>query len=375
MDSTIGAQNNQLVARSNPPSAASVNEEVHSILDRAKVFVLDPDFILVFTVAILTDAMDILLHPTGAGLFVTIPIDIAVFFLMMAWGLFRGQRVENAKEEAHTLLEQYINAAEGKAVKRTRRLRYASRAVRTRFFARVLRRVGLAAVVSFIPFLGMIPWWTILVILALRERITLSAQTGQPQTAPRIRIPAPEGWTQRLSGLATPPSRALRPGRESDRLSSREERRLETGQTAAQPKISPTAARLASRTTEETPTVTPSTGSVSQPQAPPLAGGTERPNGLPTPPTSGPRPPEQTGAQITPSLPVTEQQQAAAQGGTSAPKGLVKRLISRVTPSAPSPRQPKPDQQDEQTPLKSEETPSVTPSGGSTSPPQASPLA
>jgi len=176
-DSAIAIQNNQVVVRPAPPLPESVNREVHHVLDSAKVFFLDPDFILLFTIAVLTDALDILLHPTGAGLFITIPIDIAVFFLMMVWGLFRGQRVENAKEEARTLLEQYINAAQSKSVKRARRLRLASRIIRTkvgtRIFIRVLIRVSLAAVVSFIPFLGMIPWWTILIILALREKITL----------------------------------------------------------------------------------------------------------------------------------------------------------------------------------------------------------
>jgi len=177
MDSAVAVQNDQVVVRPTPPPPESVNRKIDETLDSAKVFFLDPDFIFLFMIAVVTDAMDIFLHPTGFGLAITIPIDILVFFIMLAWSFARGTRVENAKEEARALLEQYIDAAEGKAVKRAKRLRLATRIARTkrgkRILIRVLRRVGLAAVASLVPFLGMIPWWTILMILALRERVTL----------------------------------------------------------------------------------------------------------------------------------------------------------------------------------------------------------
>jgi len=161
----------------------TIRRAVEEMLERARIQILDPDFISIFFIAVMVDALDII-NLTGVGKILTILIDMFIAIIMFGWQAWRTQKAENAKYEAEMLLETYTQDVRGR--KRVSAIRSISRsALRAkklggntgrlgRVVMRTLGRVGLFAIAEIIPFLGLIPWWTILVILAFRQKIKLN---------------------------------------------------------------------------------------------------------------------------------------------------------------------------------------------------------
>lgn len=173
--------------RDTPAHRNALRRWISDKLEGAKVRVFDADFIFIFTLAIHTDALDII-NLTGVGKILTIVIDIILFFLMLLWRIWRSNMIENAKEEANQALEAYVEGTGGRkrigatraiaksaakgGIRRSTRVA-ARRGVLGKAAMGSLRKVGLAAVAEIIPFLGLIPWWTILVLLSLKEKVEL----------------------------------------------------------------------------------------------------------------------------------------------------------------------------------------------------------
>jgi hypothetical protein len=154
-------------------SSGTIQGYVQNILDKAGVNALDADFILLFLFAMIMDALDIL-HITLVGIIITTILDALLFCIMFVWDYIRGKRIENAKQEAEDLLNEYTKQQGGAAGRAARITRFTVRTgVTRRLLIRTLRRVGLVAIAEFIPFLGMMPWWTILMLLALRRKAEL----------------------------------------------------------------------------------------------------------------------------------------------------------------------------------------------------------
>jgi len=255
-------------------------------VEAEQVSPLDPDFLAVsLPLAIALDILGILsalLYFTVIVPIIATIVSILVGTFVTLWMWWRTKRIENAIQRAKEILEQTAASGGSKAKTAVRTARYAY--IGRKFLAKALLRVGLAGIAKLLPFLGFIPFWTIFVLLTVRETKKL-ADGFSAEEPPKSR---PD--QQRLSSLATPPPRSSRPETETEDLSEDEEG-LETGQTAYAQNEYPLPPDLQPETEEEAPgAATPPTDDLaSQSEVPLSQDEPSRPSDLVKPPPAGPR--------------------------------------------------------------------------------------
>ncbi len=137
---------------------ASANERVNP---------LDPDFLLMTLFAMLVDGLDFIKEPLiplfGISKAVGIAFDIFTFVIIGFWIYKRtGQIVKSKRQKAEAMQKQIGQ--------RTAQMQKQLAKVAKRPIRRTILRVGIAFLGELVPFVGMIPFWTITVVGMLREK-------------------------------------------------------------------------------------------------------------------------------------------------------------------------------------------------------------
>lgn len=144
-----------------------ITRQIEEAGEREGVHPLDPDF-LVFALpfAIIVDILDIILEFTS---FIVIPkiigilFDIFTFIVIGGWIYWRTSRIAKSKAEIKKTLQKSISKV---GVRLERQLARAARAP----LRRVLIRCGIFLLAEITLLIGLIPFWTIAVLLTLREK-------------------------------------------------------------------------------------------------------------------------------------------------------------------------------------------------------------
>ena len=137
--------------------------------ERSRVHPMDPDFLLLaFPLALLLDLLSYVFMGLDAGIVAAV-INIVLGGLLVLWMVLRGMRLDQAKQP----YKQAVKTARmGKAGLQPRRAaaQQMARAGGRRVSSKLLRRALIMYVGNSIPILNFIPFWTIGVILTLREK-------------------------------------------------------------------------------------------------------------------------------------------------------------------------------------------------------------
>ncbi|OQX00988.1 hypothetical protein BWK69_00250 [Candidatus Parcubacteria bacterium A4] len=134
-------------------------KKANRTVEEAKINPTDPDFTLMFAVAITTDICT--LFPIIGSL-----VSLIVGIFIMVWMYGRHKKITDAKEEAEKILKE-LESGGSKSKKALRGLRYAK--MRQKSLTKFLIKRGCVYIASLVPILNMIPFWTILLILTIRE--------------------------------------------------------------------------------------------------------------------------------------------------------------------------------------------------------------
>ena len=145
-----------------------VEQSIEDAGEKARVSPLDPDFLLfALPFAILVDAVDIILELTSV---LVIPkligwaIDAFVFVVIGGWIFYRTGKIIKSRQKQQEVLQKKMGQ---QAAKMQRQL--VKGAVKGPL-RKTLTRAGVTLLGELIPFVGLIPFWTISVILTLKEK-------------------------------------------------------------------------------------------------------------------------------------------------------------------------------------------------------------
>lgn len=142
-------------------------------LEMSRVHFLDPDF-LVFAMpfAVLIDLVDIILELTS---FVVIPkllgmvADVVTFAIIGGWMYWRTGRMADAKKQQQEQMGKKLAEKASQLSKKAKK-QVAQKVVAKQASKKVFARMGLVLIGELIPFVGLIPFWTISVISTLRKK-------------------------------------------------------------------------------------------------------------------------------------------------------------------------------------------------------------
>ena len=138
--------------------------------EKARVSPFDPDFLcFALPFAIVFDALDIILELTS---FIAVPkligiaFDVFVFFVLCypGWIYWRTGKIVKSREEQKQALQKKM------AEKSTKLQQQLARRVTKSALRRTLVRGSIVLLGELIPFVGLIPFWTIAVISTLKEK-------------------------------------------------------------------------------------------------------------------------------------------------------------------------------------------------------------
>ena len=137
-------------------------------VERSRVHPLDPDF-LVFAVpfALFMDGLDIILEITGILIIpkmLGIILDVFTFAVISWWMYKRVKRIAQTKDQMKQGAVQKLQMAQKQLQQQA--LKAAERGP----LKKVLFRGALTLLGELIPFVGIIPFWTITVFSTLREK-------------------------------------------------------------------------------------------------------------------------------------------------------------------------------------------------------------
>lgn len=132
-----------------------------------RVSPLDPDFLLITFFAIALDGLDIVteifsiaLYPKAVG----IVLDVFTFFIIGGWIYARTKKIAQSKKQQ---VESITKQLEGRVSQMQKQL---AKSAAKNPATKTLLREGITLLGEIIPFLGLLPFWTISVILVLREK-------------------------------------------------------------------------------------------------------------------------------------------------------------------------------------------------------------
>ncbi|PIQ91997.1 MAG: hypothetical protein COV69_04020 [Parcubacteria group bacterium CG11_big_fil_rev_8_21_14_0_20_39_14] len=134
------------------------------------VSALDPDFLFMVIFAMFFDAIDIALEiisiaGMGAPKFITIGIDAFLWFAIGGWVYWRTNKIIKNKQQQMQVLQKKLGRATAQMQKQLAK-------AGKKPFLRIALRTGLAFLgeIADIVALGIFPFWTITVVLTLREK-------------------------------------------------------------------------------------------------------------------------------------------------------------------------------------------------------------
>jgi hypothetical protein len=127
--------------------------------------ILDPRFILAFVLGIILDALSYILMGVDAGIIAAV-VNIVLGWIMVLLMVWMGKD----KDEANQMRQQSVdNARLGKKGLAQRR-QMTSSMVGKRASKRILKRGIIMWIGSSIPIVNFIPFWTVGLVMMLREK-------------------------------------------------------------------------------------------------------------------------------------------------------------------------------------------------------------
>ena len=145
-----------------------LKEEEIPVIPLDRVSPLDPDFLLfALPFAILVDAIDIILELTSIFVLpkaIGIAMDIITFTIIGGWIYWRIGRISKSREEQKRAFQKQL------AQKSTQMQQQLAKGITKGPLRKTFIRVGATLLGELIPFVGLLPFWTISVILTLREK-------------------------------------------------------------------------------------------------------------------------------------------------------------------------------------------------------------
>jgi len=150
-------------------SEKEISQNVAAAGAKERVGLLDPDFLLILTFAIIVDGIDVIIillalldAYTITGVISTV-FDLFNLVIIGSWMYIRTNRIAESKnKQVATLRKTAGKRIAGMQKQLARGIKSPTR--------RVLTRAGITFLGEFIVFVGLIPFWTIAVILTLREK-------------------------------------------------------------------------------------------------------------------------------------------------------------------------------------------------------------
>jgi len=145
-----------------------IAERVDDAGEKARVGPFDPDFLcFALPFAIIVDAIDIVLELTSIIVIpklLGIAMDAFTFAIIGGWIYWRTNRIIKSREEQKMALEKQM-------VQKTAQMQQQlAKGVAKSPFRKTLTKMGSTLIGELIPFVGLVPFWTISVILTLREK-------------------------------------------------------------------------------------------------------------------------------------------------------------------------------------------------------------
>ena len=146
----------------------SAEQSIEDAGEKARVSPFDPDF-LIFALpfAIIVDAIDIVLELTSILVIpkvLGIAMDAFTFVVIGGWIYFRTNKIIKSREEQKKALQKQMTQKAGKMQQQL--IKGAVKGP----LRKTLVRTGVTLLGELIPFVGLVPFWTISVILTLREK-------------------------------------------------------------------------------------------------------------------------------------------------------------------------------------------------------------
>jgi len=146
----------------------SAEQSTENAGEKARVSPLDPDFIcFALPFAIIVDAIDIILELTSIFVLpkaIGIAMDIITFTIIGGWIYWRIGRISKSREEQKRAFQKQL------AQKSTQMQQQLAKGITKGPLRKTFIRVGATLLGELIPFVGLLPFWTISVILTLREK-------------------------------------------------------------------------------------------------------------------------------------------------------------------------------------------------------------
>ena len=155
-------------------------EEIEMAGSGERVAPLDPDFILILFYAILGDAIGAVIIILGILDFYTVTtlvnilVNIFFFVPISIWLYWRTNRIAQSKKTKIEELQKRTRQLAKTAPRIAQQLEKATARIGARVATRLLLKVAIRGLAAFAgsvtPFIGLIPFWSITVLLTLREK-------------------------------------------------------------------------------------------------------------------------------------------------------------------------------------------------------------
>ncbi len=175
------------------PNEKEIESQIEEAGAKERVGPMDPDFLIILFFAVIVDAIDIVLELTS---FLVIPkligivIDAIVFLIIGGWMYWRTKKISESKKAALSGITKSLQS-QVKKLERLRKIGKVDQKVFDRYVRRYTKQMGkmgtslakaarspfgrtiikssLACLGEIIVIIGLIPFWTISVVLMLRE--------------------------------------------------------------------------------------------------------------------------------------------------------------------------------------------------------------
>lgn len=135
-------------------------------VNKSKVGPLDSDFLIVLFLALIFDALDIVLELTGVFVIpklIGVVFDVLTLALIGGWIHWRTSRIIKTREQQKQALQKQITQKVGQMQQQL------AKGAAKGPMKKTLLRAGIALLGELLPFVGLVPFWTISVIMTLRE--------------------------------------------------------------------------------------------------------------------------------------------------------------------------------------------------------------
>ena len=155
-------------------SEGQIMERIDDAGEKARVGPLDPDFLLILLlVAIPFDIVFavleiVALFTAELPKLISIPLNIIPFIIICGWSVWRTGQMIKRREEQKKSLEKAITK-QSAALQKQLTGQMAKKGARV-MVRRVLIRGAIAFLGGVVPIVALIPFWTITVILTLKEK-------------------------------------------------------------------------------------------------------------------------------------------------------------------------------------------------------------